>query len=179
MGFAEKYPMEALIYYRLLVQRDIDKDPRRKKFVQTIADFISSKNHVEFFFDNTREAEKHAKQLKHIVGEKSFREIVLDLARRLIKTDLKQALRLLDLIEAYEQVLRLIVDEEYENLKKISKSISISAPNSIPHTMEQESTPTSEVLKDILSKYEARGILNAYSSLAYALNFVKKIHLFV
>ena len=57
LAFTEKRPLEALFYLRLLVNpADVEKDPKK---IQIISNFIFDNNHVSFFFENTREAERN------------------------------------------------------------------------------------------------------------------------
>jgi len=171
-SFCEKNPLEAALYLRLLWSNKNGSDDglRKRQIIETISNFIITHDQVVLFFDKTRDSQRNARYLEDIVGTEIYKGIVLEITKHYKKSNLTVALVLLDKINFNKEVLELILEEEYENLRKFkerSKGRDISVTKS----------PHESFFNDILDNYNKKNILNKFRFEYTAYEFVRKVRI--
>jgi len=164
-SFCEKNPLEAALYLRLLYSED---NTRKKQITETISNFIINNDQISFFFDKKRDSQRNARYLEDIVGNDMYKYIVSEIAIHYKKTNLTFALDLLDRTNFKKEVLELILQEEYKNLKMFrdrSKGRDLSVAKS----------QYEPFIKNLLDNYYKNNILNEFRFLYASYEFVKKV----
>ena len=169
-SFCEKNPLEAALYLRLLYSEksNVEDSTRKKQIIETISNFIINNDQISFFFDKKRDSQRNARYLEDIVGNDLYKFIVFEIANHYKKSNLTFALDLLDRTNFKQEVLELILQEEYKNLKVFrdrSKGRDISVAKS----------QYEPFIKNLLDNYYKNNILNEFRFLYASYEFVKKV----